>query len=100
MSNLQTWSTLVGLVMPVIVALLNQPQWKPWVKSAVAIAASVVAAGVTCELSGQLSVSDLAGSAITIATASIATFHLFWKPTGAAPAIEASTKLTRAKTAS
>lgn len=95
MSNLQLWSSVVGVVMPVLISLVNQPQWRPWVKSAVAIASSVIAAGVTCELSGQLSTSDLAGAAITVATAAIATYHLFWKPTGAAPKIEAATSRTK-----
>lgn len=91
MSNLQLWSTLVGVVMPVLISIVNQPQWKPWVRQSVAVVSSVVAAAITCEMAGQLSAADLASSVITVLTATISTYHLFWKPTKIAPTVEVKT---------
>jgi hypothetical protein len=53
MTNLQAWLTLVALVSPFIVALINRPTWTRTTKRFVMLGVSVVIAFVTGWLQGS-----------------------------------------------
>lgn len=93
MTNLEVWSALVGVVMPLVVSLVNQSSWPKGLGAVVSVATSLAAAGVTCWLHGDLNGNDYLGSVSVILSASFATYHLFWKPTGIAPKVESLTSL-------
>lgn len=95
MSNLQLWSAFVGLVLPNVVSLVNQAHWPSWMKGAVAIAVSAVAAAITTDLQGGFSGRSFATSFLVVVTATLATYRVFWKPTGISDKIEHATTVKK-----
>lgn len=91
MTNIGIWSALIGVAMPLVVSLVNQSTWPKGIGAVVALGTSLIAAGVTCWVGGDLKGNDYINSAGLILISTVATYHLFWKPTGIAPKIEALT---------
>lgn len=91
MTDLEMWSLVVGVLLPPLVAMVNQPGWSAAAKGVVAVLASVVAAAVTVWLRGDLSGGTWLHSMLVVAVAAIASYQAWWKPTGIAPAIERAT---------
>ena len=86
------WSGVVGFVLPPVLAVVMQARWRPEVKGLVAFAACLAAAAGTVWLRGDPGRGeDLTGSALLVFAGAIATYRLYWKPTGIAPAIERAT---------
>lgn len=93
MSNLQMWSLIVGFFMPVLIAVLEQSKWSQVVRAVVAFVACGIAALVTVVIVSDLGTKIWIGSALTVLVTAIATYQLWWKPTGIAPTIEKATNL-------
>lgn len=90
------WSTIVGFVLPPVLAVLMQSRWRPEVKGLVAFLACLVAATGTVTLQGHLGDGTaLTTSFLLIFTGAIATYRLYWRPTGIAPTIERTTDVGR-----
>lgn len=49
----EQWAAGVGLVMPILVAIVNRPEWNSWVKAVVALVASIAGGTITALLAGQ-----------------------------------------------
>jgi hypothetical protein len=97
MSNLQLISAFIGLVMPLVVSVINQEHWSSPVKGLVAVLVSLVASVVTTWAQGGLHSHSLASSFLIIFGATLATYRVFWKPTGISDKVETAT--TAKKTA-
>lgn len=97
MTNLAMWSALVGALLPMLVAVIQQHTWPTWVRSVAALVSSLVAAIPTVYLQGpqDFTWSRWTTAALTILTVTLATYESFWKKTGVAPAIEAATSPTK-----
>jgi hypothetical protein len=93
MSNLQLWSAFVGIVLPNVVSLVNQAHWPSWLKGAVAVVACAIAAIITTDLQGGFHGRSFATSFLIVLSATLATYRVFWKPTGISDKIEYSTTL-------
>lgn len=91
MSNLVQWSATVAILVPIIVALLNQRNWSPQVKAFVFVVVSIIAAAITAYFQGDLTGHRWFESALVIVPAAAAFYHGFWKPSGIAPGIEKAT---------
>lgn len=91
LSNLAMWSIIAGALTPPIVAIVNRSHWPRGLKSVVMIAAAVVDGIVVSWLQGDLNFARFANSALIAGVAIITAYYGIWKPTGVAPAIEAST---------
>ena len=90
------WSTIVGFVLPPVLAVVMQANWRPEVKGLVAFAACLVAATGTTALQGHLGDGTaLTTSFLLIFASAIATYRLYWRPTGIAPLIERATDVDR-----
>jgi lysylphosphatidylglycerol synthetase-like protein (DUF2156 family) len=92
-TNLEMWTYIVGVVMPLIVALITQTHWERCTQALTAVAVCVVVGVGTCYFNGALDVRDLAASILRIFIAAIAAYYGFWKPTGIAPRLQAATTI-------
>lgn len=94
-SDLEMWSLLVGALLPMLVAVVQQPKWPNWFRAAVGVAASVVAGFVTTYLTLDSALWDqgMVHAILLVAVASWASYVSFWKPTSVAPTIEAKTTI-------
>lgn len=91
MSDLAQWSALVGFLLPLLVAVLQRPQFSQTVRTVVGICASIVAALITAWAETDLNWHTWSTAVIFIALTSWTTYKRVWVPVGAAPLIEAKT---------
>lgn len=91
--NLTLWSGIAGFLAPLLVALIQQPTWPPFVRALVALAASGGLAAVTTALEGRLTGERWVTSALLVAAAAIGTYQTLWK--NVAPQLEAATSTGR-----
>jgi len=92
-NNLEMWSLLVGAVLPPFVAIIQQPQWPNWFRTAVAVASSIVVGFVTTWLTNDdvLWEQPMVTSILMVLVAALTTYRNVWRSSGIAPAIEAKT---------
>lgn len=57
-NDTSSWSLLLGVVLPYLVAVVNRPWWSTRVKRAVAVAASIVGGLLVCLATGAFSSGD------------------------------------------
>jgi hypothetical protein len=95
MSNLALVSAFVGIVMPLVVSVINQEHWSSQLKGVVALLVSFVAAAVTTWAEGGLHGHSLASSFLIVFGATIATYRVFWKPTGISDKVETATTVKK-----
>lgn len=86
-----TIDALIGLAMPVVIAVINQSHWSPRVRGAVAFVLCLVAATVVEWVRGDLSWEDWRNTALVIFGAAVFFYRQWWQPSTIAPAIEAAT---------
>lgn len=84
-------SALVGLGLPLLVAVVQRAHWPNWARVAVGAAACVVASVVTAASQHKLNFNDWAASLLTIFLMTKTTYLAVWKPTGVASWIQAVT---------
>jgi VIT1/CCC1 family predicted Fe2+/Mn2+ transporter len=84
-------SALVGVFLPTLVAIVNQPRWPSWVRAVATAAVCIVAGGVTAAASGELTGKRWFEAAVVVFGAALATYHAWWKPSGITNAIEKAT---------
>ena len=88
------WSTIVGFVLPPVLAVIMQSRRRPEVKGLAAFLACLAAATGMVSLQGNLgNGTALTTSFLLIFAGAIATYRLYWCPTGIAPLIERATDL-------
>lgn len=76
-----TWSLLLGIAMPWLVALVNQPWWPRWARQWVAIVCSIAGGVLVCLSTGAFTdVTDVLGACAIVLIASQAVYgRLFAK---------------------
>lgn len=95
MTELQAWSFLVGFLMPLLTAVVQQPGWSAKLRAWVGVAASGVAGLVTVALQHGIHLDGhLMASMATVVVASQSTYMAFWKKTGITSAVETATSTT------
>ena len=92
-NNVAQWALIVGFALPPVLAVLMQTHWTTQVKSLVAFVVCAVAGLGTAFFAGELS-DDWVSSALIVLVTGISTYQGFWKPSGIAPTIEATTTVT------
>jgi uncharacterized membrane protein YqaE (UPF0057 family) len=91
MTNNDIWTLIIGLILPPIIAVINQAHWSPTIKGIVAlVVCGLVALGVE-EVRGTPNWHDWRNTALLIAGAAIISYRQFWQPSLIAPTIEAKT---------
>lgn len=71
-------STLLGIFMPPLVAIVQQPRWSPILRAIVVIVSCVAVGAVTAALEGRLTGQRWTTAALIVGTAAVAAYRLFW----------------------
>ncbi len=87
--NLTLWSTITGFAAPLLVAVVNQPRWSPFVRALITVAVSIGLAAITTSLEGQITGTRWVTSTLLVLAAAVGTYQTLWK--NVAPSIEAAT---------
>lgn len=82
-----------GVVLPFIIAVINQTTWSPKVRGAVAFILCLAAAAGLAALHGTLTLGHWRDTAIVVTGAALVMYHALWKPSGLAPALEDATTI-------
>lgn len=90
-SDLDIWAALVGFLMPPVIAVVNRPTWQPWIRAVVAVAANLVAGGMTAYLTGYLHGVSIIHAVLVVLFAALGSYRVFWQPSKIVPKIEAAT---------
>ena len=85
---------LVGALLPLAIAVINQPQWHSGFKSVMAFVLCFVASLVLAWFRGEINHQDLVETFATVYGAAMVTYTALWKPTNVAPSIESATSPT------
>ena len=90
MSNSAMFALIIGFLLPLLVAVFQQPRWSDPIRAAVALLVSLLAGAGTAYFAGDLGLrpETLVTDTLIIFVAAIAAYRGWWKPTGIAPAIE------------
>lgn len=92
MGNLDMFSALAGVLLPVLVATVNRSHWPAWAKGVVVLVSSIGAGAATAALTGDLTGATWVQSALIVAGAAVTAYKLWWQPTGIGPMIERATQ--------
>lgn len=91
LTDAQLWAAALAVVLPPIIAIVNQPRWSGAVKGLfmllVAVLDGLGTAYFNDEFDGKRIVSCVLIAVILIG----ASYHTLWKPSGIAPGIERAT---------
>lgn len=91
LSNPELWAAALAVVLPPLIAIIQQPRWSGAVKGLfmllVAAADGLGTAYFNDQFHGRTIVSCIMLAVIVIGT----TYHTLWKPSGIAPGIERAT---------
>jgi Tfp pilus assembly protein PilO len=91
LSDPELWAAALAVVLPPIIAVVNQPRWSGAVKAIFALlVATIVGLGTAYfngGFNGRTIISCILIAVIVIGT----TYHTLWKPSGIAPGIERAT---------
>lgn len=93
-NNLTTqdmWTILVGFLLPLAVAMVNQSHWSKILRAIVSFAICIVVAIVDVLIQGNWNSHDLTRTLVLIAFVAYTSYQLFWRPSAIAPTIEAAT---------
>lgn len=95
MTDLEMWSGLVGFLLPLVIAVIQQPSFPKPLRAIITLVVCAVAAIVTVSLQGSLDWTRWQHSVLIIAVAALAFYKGTWLPLGGAPALEEATTLER-----
>jgi ribose/xylose/arabinose/galactoside ABC-type transport system permease subunit len=82
-----------GVVMPFLIAAVNQSYWNAKLKGAIAFLLCLGAAALLAALHGTLTLAQWRDTAIVVTGAALVMYHSLWKPSGIAPAVEDTTTI-------
>lgn len=83
---------MVGaVVLPPIIAVVNQAHWPAPVKGVVAAITCCISALIAVYLRGPVHVATWRDTAMLTALGAFGAYRIFWRPTGLAPVLEAIT---------
>jgi hypothetical protein len=92
------WSVIVGIVMPLFLAVVQQPQWSGTVRRVVTVVSAAVVGFGTAFFNGEVGHGGtVLASIAAVLVASQATYATLWAT--AAPAVEAATSPKRRRAA-
>jgi uncharacterized membrane protein len=89
------WTILVGFLLPIVVALVNQTHWSKPLRAIVSFAICIVVAICDVLIQGNWNGHDLTRTLVLVAFVAYTSYTLFWKPSAIAPTIEAATSTNR-----
>lgn len=99
-SSVQAWAIILGLITPLVTAVVKRPGMSKQAVQIISLAVAVVIGTGNLIVQGLLSnidwsVSTVVASVVAVIGASQAAYALLWKPTGVEPAIDSATSPPR-----
>lgn len=91
MAHLGNLSAVVGLLLPLLVAVLQQTHWKSSTRAAIGFLCCMLAAFFTTWAEGRLNTKDLLSSFFIVFTVAQVSYAQFWKKVGVTTVIESKT---------
>lgn len=92
MSNTAMWALIVGFFLPIGIAVIQQRHWSTGFRAVIGFLICLLAAvGTVLIQVGSWDWHKWVQSALLIVVTAISTYEGFWKKTGIAPSVEAST---------
>jgi len=82
-----------GVLMPFIIAAINQRTWSAKLRGAVAFLACLTAAALLAVIHGTLTLAHWRDTAIVVTGSALIMYHALWLPSGLAPAVEKATTI-------
>lgn len=91
LTDLVQWSALIGFLLPLLVAVVQQSHWSKAVRTVIGIIAVLVTSFVTTAVEGKLTWDRWAESLVVVFVLAMTAYKSVWVPLGAAPLIEEKT---------
>lgn len=82
------YSFATGSLLPLLVAIVCREKWASWVKGIVVLLSSLLVGLLAAWAGGDLVGKGVVQSVIVVWGTALATYNMFWKPTGIAPWLE------------
>lgn len=86
--NIDMYTTIVGLFLPILISTLVRPEWKKEYKGLVSFALVFAAALGHIFFLGELNLADLPGTCLKILFLTAGSYVSFWRPSGIGDVIE------------
>lgn len=94
MSNLVMWNLVVGFVLPMLIAVLQQPRFSKQSRAIITAVVCALGGAGTAYFNEDFQAGDVVGSILIVAVATITFYKGFFQPTGVSGAIESATSKT------
>ncbi len=89
--QIDQWTTVAGVLLPLVIAVINRQAWGSIAKSLMALLVCVVVAGGDVYFKGAFSMRAWSQTALYIFFIVVTTYVGIWRPTGLAAAVEKRT---------
>lgn len=90
-TDLAMWNLLLGFLLPLVVAIVQQPKFSDPARALVTFVACVFAGAGTAYFEGSFTGRGIVSSILLTLVVALTTHRNFWKPSGVTPRIEAAT---------
>ena len=90
-STLDQWTAVVGILLPLAIAVINRTAWESPLKAIAAVGVCMLAAAGEVAVKGQFDLKHWSQNALAVFFLTVTTYYGFWKPTGIADAVEKRT---------
>lgn len=87
----QVWGLLLGILLPGLTSVVQQPHWSKSRRVFIAVVASIVLGTGTAFCSGQLDLTNWVTTVGVVLVSAQTAYESLWQPTGVAAAIEYQT---------
>jgi hypothetical protein len=90
-----TTDVIIGMVMPGLIALINQAHWDAKVKGLVALVSCLIVSTLVALFRGGLDWADWRNTVVVLTGSALVTYHVWWKPSTVAPTLEVATSTSQ-----
>jgi hypothetical protein len=87
----ELWAAALGYVLPLAIAVINQPRWSGAVKALFMLLVATADGLGSAYFNGEFGGKDIMTCILTAAVAIGVAYRTVWRPSGIAPGIEAAT---------
>ncbi|CAM5388854.1 MULTISPECIES: hypothetical protein [Streptomyces] len=91
MTNAQMWALIVGFASPMLISVINRPEWSQAARTLVQVVVSVLVGLGSALFAGDFAGKDVVTSILVAAVAAISAYKGVFKPAGIAPKVEKAT---------
>ena len=91
LSDAELWAAALAVVLPPIIAIVNQPRWSSAIKGLFMLLVATLDGLGTAYFNDSFHGRTIVGCILLAVIIIGATYHVLWKPSGIAPGIEHAT---------